>query len=285
MNCLISNVAAAIEGALSQFAKTATVEAEYGETVVEGSVLTLAHHGPRSGNPAPCLASNGVAGEGIEALGLSHLDLDSLGGCAAIIGRKPEASTFWQLAAFVDVNGPHKLGSAGAEPADVARLYAFWAWSQKNRYLPPRDGSVDDVTEQVMSALAVIERICADDPDLLRSGEEFRLAEDALNKRSFCEYELGVIVRVADTFVSHLYVAPEGNPAKAVVAFNTVTGAVTLSLADPIEGVSACAIMQAIFGPTAGGHAGIAGSPRGARYRLADVLATAEAIRDALFGK
>lgn len=32
----------------------ATVEAEYGDDVVEGEILTLAHHGSRSNNPAPC---------------------------------------------------------------------------------------------------------------------------------------------------------------------------------------------------------------------------------------
>ena len=32
----------------------ATVEAEYGNNVVEGTKVTLAHHGPRSNNPAPC---------------------------------------------------------------------------------------------------------------------------------------------------------------------------------------------------------------------------------------
>ena len=32
----------------------ATVEAEYGDICVEGKDVTLAHHGPRSGNPAPC---------------------------------------------------------------------------------------------------------------------------------------------------------------------------------------------------------------------------------------
>lgn len=284
-NFIISNDTANLVAALAPFAKSATVEAEYGDTVVVGSVLTLAHHGPRSGNPAPCLAENGLAGEGVEAVGLSHLDLDTIGGCAAILGRKPEAPGFWALAAFVDVSGPHKLGQASADPADMARLYAFWAWSQKNRYLPPRDGSVADVTEQVMSAFEVIERICADDPELLRAGAEFHSAEEALNKRSYCEIEAGVIVRVADVFVSHLYVTPEGTAARAVVAYNTVTGGITVSLADKVPGVSACTIMQGLFGKEAGGHAGIAGSPRGARCGLADIHATAEAVRDTLFGK
>ncbi|MFA5029801.1 MAG: hypothetical protein WC518_03640 [Patescibacteria group bacterium] len=274
----ISNHAAALAAVLAPFGLTASVEAEFGDECVAGSVATLAHHGPRAGNPAPCLADNGAAGE-VEAVGLSHLDLDSVGGCAAVLGRKPETPGFWLLAAFVDLNGPHKLGQAGAEPADIVRLYAFWAWSNGHRCLPPRDGSAAEVTEQVMEAVRVVERICADDPELLAAGEAFRSAEVALNAQSFVEAGGGVAVRVADTFVSHLYVDPEGDLAKAVVAFNTVTGAVTVSIADPIPGVSAREIVQGLWGEAAGGHAGIAGSPRGQRMMLADVVAAVEATR------
>lgn len=282
MQFIISNNAANLAAALAPLASTATVEAEYGDAVVKGSVLTLAHHGPRSANPAPCLAENGVAGEGIEAVGLSHLDLDSIGGCAAILGRKPEAPGFWALASFIDTAGPHKLGQAGADPADVARLYAFWAWSQTNRCMPPRDGSVVDVAEQVTLAIEVIARICVDDPELLATGEQFRSAEEALNKRSFVEVVDEVVVRVADVFVNHLYADPSGKAHEAVVSFNTTTGAVTVSLADPIPGVSACEIMQGIFGSEAGGHAGIAGSPRNKRMSLDDLAKTAKATRDAI---
>lgn len=32
----------------------ATVEAEYGDKCINGKLYTLAHHGSRSANPAPC---------------------------------------------------------------------------------------------------------------------------------------------------------------------------------------------------------------------------------------
>lgn len=84
------NLATALEGKTS-----ATVEAEYGDLVVEGSVLTLAHHGPRSGNSCPCLVENRPQGEqSIEVVGLSHMDLDTIGGCAALLGLKPDAPGF-----------------------------------------------------------------------------------------------------------------------------------------------------------------------------------------------
>lgn len=283
MKIFISNNPQNLAAELAAFSSTVTVEAEYGDFVVEGSILTLAHHGSRSGNPAPCLASNGVAGgQEVEAIGLSHLDLDSLGGLMAVLGVKPEFSGFWILADFVDINGPHKLSQSGAEPQDVARLYAFWAWSQAHRLSPERDGSVTDVTEAVLEAVEVIQRICADDPDLLAQGEAFRLAEEALNKRSFVQLEGGVVVRVADAFTNHLYLSPEGEVAKAVVAFNTTTGGITISLADPIVGVSAKDVVQALWGPAAGGHAGIAGSPRGQRMTLADLQAAFAAVQEAI---
>ncbi len=44
-----ANLAQAIAGRPS-----ATVEAESGNTVVSGSIITMAHHGPRAGQKTPC---------------------------------------------------------------------------------------------------------------------------------------------------------------------------------------------------------------------------------------
>ena len=65
-----------------------------------------------------------------------------------LLGNKPEVSGFWELAEFVDLNGPHKLGQSGASEENLRRLYAFWAWSRNYRVLSPRDGSVLDVTDK-----------------------------------------------------------------------------------------------------------------------------------------
>jgi hypothetical protein len=90
--------------------------------------------------------------------------LDALGGCLALLGRKPEADAFWALAAHVDVRGPHRLGEAGASEGDLARLHAFWAWSAENRVFPPRDGTVADITEAVEAAGEALGRILGGDP-------------------------------------------------------------------------------------------------------------------------
>lgn len=276
-----TNLAAHLGG----FAATVTVEAEYGDVTVPGTRATLAHHGRNAGNPAPCAAPNGVGGdEGeVEAVGLSHIDLDSAGGCAAVLGRKPDAPAFWALAEFVDLNGPHRLAHANASDADLARLHAFWAWSNANRVFAPRDGGIADVTAAVLAAVSVIERICADDVHLLAAGEAFRAAGERLNADSFRRVERGVVVREASAFTNHIYTSPSGEVCAAVVGFNPDNGSVTVSFADPVtEGDGARGIVQRLWGPLAGGHAGIAGSPREARLTLADVDAAAQAVADYL---
>jgi hypothetical protein len=269
-------LAAALEGKTS-----ATVEAEYGDVTVVGSVLTMAHHGKNSGNPAPCSYSN-ESGEGVEVAGLSHFDLDTLGGAMALLGNKPEVPGFWELSEFVDLNGPHKLAQSGASPENIRRLYAFWAWSRGFRVFPNRDGSVSDVTDKVIEGAKIVERVLADDADLLVAGDAYAKAEGELNKSSFVEAKDGVVARVSGQFVNHLYATPDGAPEKAVVSYNTLTGAITVSFADSPTGKNARDIVQGLWGSLAGGHAGIAGSPRDQRMSLGDFTAAVEATRAAL---
>ncbi len=263
--------------------KSVTIEAEYGERCVEGSVLTLAHHGPRSNNPAPCLHTEKVD---CEAIGLSHIDLDTMGGILAVIGEKPEAPEFWELAAFVDINGPHKLAQSGASEKTIRQLYAVWAWQQANRLdtrTQPGEVKEFSVEELVIPLFKIIlDNILGGYEYLLQKGDEFRAQTEALNESSFVELSQGVIVRVSDSFTNHLYNSPDGEIAKAVVAFSTKTGGITVSLESPIEGFSVAEFLQDLFGPEAGGHAGIGGTPRGVRQSLAALCRTTEKLREAL---
>ena len=266
--------------------RSATVEAEYGSVCVEGSLATLAHHGPRSGNPAPCLAE--YAGpalavcQSLEVIGVSHVDLDTLGGIMALNGIKPKMDSFWALAAFVDVNGPHRLGESGATDDDLSRLYAFWAWSQSHRVFPPRDGSAQDITSQVQEACEAITAILADDPALLSAGQTFKDAEDALNASSFRKILGAVALRNADGFCNHLYCAPDGTACDAVVAYNRKFRSVTVSFATPRSQDDACSFVQGLWGSLAGGHKGIAGSPRGKKMTMRDARIAAEQLARAM---
>jgi hypothetical protein len=271
-----TQLAAALDGKAS-----ATVEAEYGDGCVSGSVLTMAHHGPRAGQPAPCSYPNS-SGEGVEVAGLSHFDLDTLGGCMALLGNKPEVAGFWELAEFIDLNGAHKLFQSGASEENIRRLNAFWAWSRNYRVFPNRDGSPSDVTDKVAEGVRIVERVLADDAELLAAGDVYAKAEGELNRSTFVEAKDGVLVRTSSQFVNHLYADPDGKANEAVVSYNTTTGAITVSFADAPKGKSAREIVQSLWGELAGGHAGIAGSPRDKRMGLNDLVAATDATRAAL---
>lgn len=255
------------ELALTVDTPAVTVEAEYGDITVKGSRYTAAHHGRNAANPCPCVDTLIPVCKPGENILISHIDLDTLGGVARAMGwRLKLRHPFWRLAAFVDINGPHKLAQSGASEEDLAALYAYWAWSQSNRGPRRENDQTHDVTDEVKNHLDAVERILAGDEELLAAGEAFKLAGEALNEESFVEVSGGVIVRVSPAFTNHLYTTPSGEVCEAVVAFNTKSGSITLSFAEKDDERNACEIMQEIFGPKAGGHKGIAGSPRG--YRL-----------------
>ena len=326
---------------LNDINPTHTVEAEFGQYCVEGSETTLAHHGPRSENAVPCLGDNIPSATEEFVIGVSHFDLDALGGVMRCLGLKDfdgEEDLFWQVAAQVDLRGIHKLGEiqdeflsqsqrggslspSGSENVwyhaksqwDVAeaKLNAFWAWSEANRLFAPRlvksedreftpglmDGSdladpnLVDVTTFFTEAIRIISLILEGsklDPErvvFLQKGQDWVEAKEALEEESF-QGTFGqdfVVLRASEQFTNHLY--SHGNTvAKAVVAFRTDNRTVTLSLADPIDGVNCCNIAQALWGSEADGHAGIAGSPRGQVMTMEDADMAAHklslAIRD-----
>jgi len=247
-----------------------TVEAEYGDITIKGSRYTAAHHGSNAANPCPCVDTDIPTVADGETILVSHIDLDTLGGVYRAMGRVvlSHDEGFWNLAAFVDTNGPHKLAQSGASEEDLAALYAYWAWSQNNRGPRRENDRVHDVTEEVENHLDAIIEILRGDAALLAAGQAFKEAGEALNEESFVELQGSTIVRVSPAFVNHLYTTPYGEVTDAVVAFNTKNGSITLSFAEKDDPRNACEIMQLVCGPEAGGHKGIAGSPRGVRQTL-----------------
>lgn len=300
----IANNAAALEALQPHI----TIEAEYGDTVVEGSALTLAHHGPRADQPCPCLGDNldlralGLDPEEEVRVGISHFDLDTLGGLTRVFRAKNIGgvscsfeAAFWAIAAEVDTRGPHHLRSILEGHTTVpkyqtemeALLAAFWAWSEAHRLFAPRDGSVQECTEFVEDALQCLQSIFHAEAEagraLIGAGQEWLEANKALNRKSFIAIGGGAILRQADRFVNHLYELPDQSEVlKAVVAFNTKFKSVTVSLADPIKGVSCREVVQDLWGPEAGGHDGIAGSPRGQEMTLEDAKAAVKALAEVM---
>lgn len=325
--------------ALSAIRPTHTVEAEYGLNYVEGSISTLAHHGPRAGNPCPCLGDNLIpcpynadaqgceeyAGKGIclhecmdpVVIGVSHFDLDTLGGVMRVLGVKefdPEEGEdlFWRVAAQIDVRGVHHLDDIfdrlqpSFDWSDMDRLTdqkyywdcevddtqdalnAFWAWSESNQLFAPRDGSVLDCTKFFVEAIRILNIILEGDTSngefqaLDKAGEDWAAAKRQLSEKSFNSTIGGVVlVRESDQFVNHLYTWWD-HVYMAVVGLNSATGEITLSLADPIEGVDCCAIAQRLWGPEAGGHVDNAGSPRSGGFDISAAYDAAHALVAAL---
>jgi hypothetical protein len=260
-----------------------TVEAEYGDTVIEGQSYTAAHHGKRAYNPAPCIDTAIPVTSG--TILISHFDLDTVGGVLRAQGHDhlftPETQGFWALSSFVDVSGPHRLAESGATAEDVARLYGYWAWAQANRVLFPRD-EISDQTEAIERTRCALVSILADDTELLAAGEKLRETEQKLNQESFLEVYGEIAVRVAPSFVNHLYTAPDGTVCKACVAYNTVRGSINVSLANPVPGFHAGEFVRDLWGPDAGGKDVIAGSPRGTRMGTIEFMAAVTQLNAAL---
>ena len=289
-------------GVLTASPVALTVEAEYGAFVAEGVAYTAAHHQPagsphagrhvvEGGRPSPCNDS-AIPVVHVGTILVSHVDLDTFGGCLRGLGEvslfEPQHQSFWDLAEFVDVRGPHKLGESGASADDLQRLYAFWAWSKGPSGTPrfSRD-SVTDVSSVVLAAGDAILRILLGDPDLLAAGDAFKADEDDLNRRTFLRNDGAVIVRIAGfsrDFCNHLYVDPSGAGAPSVACYNRENGSVTISLADPVPGVSCRTILQDLWGAEAGGHDGIAGSPREKDMGEDGLQAAVESLMRALTG-
>ena len=182
----------------------------------------------------------------------------------ALLDEKPEGyhQEFWDLAAHVDINGPHRIGEwcAKVEATDpgkslwaVEQLYAFWAWAQEHRCFPPRDGSPENITTFVNQAMFALQAIFDGDQHMLADGRIFKQEEDKLNATSFISSQHGVILRASSGFTNHLYLSPVGEVNVGVVAINESHGAVTVSLAENIEGVSCREIVQSLWGEEAGG--------------------------------
>lgn len=259
-----------------------TVEAEYGSYVMEGAVYTAAHHqasGPfagrhlpgfeKTGRPSPC-NDDGIPVMPKDAVvAVNHIDLDSVGG---VLRTMPDYTTlfdgrfagFWDLAEHIDVTGAHRLDP---DHEWAPALRAVWAWLQANRPRPNRT-EIEDCTDFMEACGSMLVRLLFfKQDDLLAAGQAMADAEAALNEGSLIRVvEAGgrlVAVREAGQFTNHLYRLPDGRVAAAVVARNTKMSSVTVSLADPVEGVVCRDLVQSLWGPDAGGHAGIAGSPRG----------------------
>lgn len=298
---LFSTVASALRSVLP----TVTVEAEYGDELVEGSVLTLAHHGERSSFPCPSLAWGGwkpIGADGpitytckgvhgdwegpLESLGaeikigVSHFDLDTLLGVYPLLKNGVAPPAFCRLAAYVDTNGPHRAADCPEWADEEVRdqYHAFCAWSTANR-LPRFDGEgPHDVTTFFKEAADILAAIFNNDEALIAKGKSWAEEQAYVADMSWEGHFDTVAIREYEGFVNHLYRGPHNKVYKAIVARDTRSGSITVSFESPIKGKSCKEFVQSLWGPEAGGHDGIAGSPRGVKM-TDDLFETARKLQ------
>jgi len=274
-----------------RIAADVTVEAEYGNSVVEGRLYTAAHHQPPGSPwagrheggcmPSPCNDSRIPVAPEHGIVLLSHIDLDSIGGALRAMGWNRlfaddsddnARREFWHLAEFVDVRGSHRLAEWSGTDAAVHAWYAFQAARKSDPASHPID-TVSNVTLAILQSGERLERILRGDAALLADGLALLESQRDLNNRTFVDLlvtgKRTIIARKAQSSrdaCNHLYTSPDGRIADAVVTLNAERGSVTISLAVPITGLSCRAFVQKFWGPGAGGHDGIAASPRGVRF-------------------
>lgn len=242
----------------------ATVEAEYGDECLEGTMVTLAHHGPRLNNPAPCNTLDVPELPPFATVVVSHIDLDTLGGIYALQGRKPEDYRFWEAAEMIDVKGAHHIHELDKDIQD--KLNAYYAYNDGQ----PRQRYTEaiDVTKQIDDTYNVVNAIVdINDPEhdkLITAGKEWaQTREKEVEDQLVYENK---DVRVFDTngiFCAASYFSPNQNTiCPATVTYNEKFKSITLAFEDGGKQLNAKEIVQELWGPEAGGREGIAGSPR-----------------------
>lgn len=251
-----------------------TVEAEYGDIVIEGTHATLAHHsGEWRKFPAPCNRKDIQPMDGGYIL-ISHIDLDTVGGILRLIHGNDDPffrdGAFWEGAEFIDLNGPHRVYELDKGVRE--ELQAVWAWVASQ----PRGERVTDATDvtniiedwgQALSYLIEPEDYSDADRkyvELIKAGQEW--AADLENAQEAC-LVLSVPEKVRvfvteDVSTAAAYREPEtGFIYPATVTFNKKLGSITVATSN--GAFNAREVVQSLWGPEAGGHPGIAGSPRG----------------------
>ncbi len=279
-----------------------TIEAEYGELTIKGSQMTLAHHGANKDNLAPCLNKVTINDLRLSydnlVIGVSHIDADTLLGINSVYDFFTEeikmhaqyhytvrttkftvSDDFCKLVEFVDLSGPHVITKSEYYTMEAhQQLASYWSWSQANRCPRPIDVDCIDVTCYALEALAKL--VVTFDMD---EGRKFIQAENELEEKSFVQLlecitpnsdhdkdTLDIIVRKDDNFVNHLYLH-DAEVNACVIGYNTKTKSITLSRSDDTISIDCCKVMQLAFGEKAGGHQGIAGTPRDMEFTEQDI--------------
>lgn len=195
------------------------------------------------------------------------------------MGRKKEDKQFWEAAEFIDLNGPHNLFQINDETRK--KYIAYQAYQANHRI--PRVTEITDVTENVLEYLGIIDRIIDGDKTLIQEGIEWD--KDTRKKIEDCLVTENDNVRVFNSpegiFCSAAYYSEkQGKVIPSTVTRNGKLKSITVAMADGGKKVSAKELVQELWGSEAGGHNGIAGSPRGKEMTEKDMQQLANIVND-----
>lgn len=253
-----------------------TVEAEYGDFVIEGSLYTAAHH-QKLGSKYSGIHIGGVMNSPCNDINIplifkdddviliSHIDLDTIGGIMRSQFKyysffSERYKEIWDLVEFIDCNGLHKVNTNNKY---YIKISAIIAWIQKNQPKIDRN-NVQNVTDFIYESVEFIRKVFFEDEQSLQIGIDFINDQNKLNHDSWINtLNNGLIIRKSNMFVNHLYRDKFNKLCNAVINFNTENKSITISLSDSLHNVSCKDIVQSLWGKDAGGHEMIAGSPRG----------------------
>lgn len=256
-----------------------TIECEYGKNVLEGNLLTLAHHVEEYKHcPAPCVVDIELELPENAVIAVSHLDWDVVGALTGLYKKKKNDPSFWNAVEFIDLNGPHHLYRFSEEIRD--KMNAYWCWTSKHYRLPANQKEVTDITFIVEKHVEAIEKILNGDRELLEAG---RVWEKHLAKRvEKClvkeNKDLRIFVTNDVKCTSSYYSAKQRSMVPLILEYNTSTKRIRMSSHN--SSLDVVGIMVDYFGEEAGGKEGIACSPRNKEIEWDDWLGFLEKVEN-----
>jgi len=193
----------------------------------------------------------------------SHIDLDTILGIMEILGyRYFIPKEFLVAAEFVDLNGPHHIYKFSQIIQD--HFNAYWSFTAENR--AQRVEKLTNISDDVITHIKTLEEIFSlygDNKDWIEKGKLWaENVQKVTESKLLMETENYRVFSTDGVFCGASYYSPTHRTiAKAVISFNEKFKAITVSCSD--GSLDCRALVQKLWGPEAGGHKGIAGSPRG----------------------
>ena len=268
----------------------AAIEAEWGDFALEGKMVTANHHLLKYADcPAPCNDPKLIdftktfACHSTENIIVSHIDLDTVLGVMHLWGESwyiPKE--FLKVAEFIDLNGPHHIHNFPQYIQDW--FNAYWAWNSENR--AERITEVILVNDVIVGHCQFFESLfnlyAENSPPLIEKGKLWaENIQQLTESKLLMETENYRVFSTDGVFCGANYYSPTHRTiAKVCISFNEKFKAITVSCSD--GSLDCRALVQKLWGPEAGGHTGIAGSPRGQVMDYYELKRAVHAVKRAI---